>query len=152
MHRTAKLMTQPSNIDGGKRKRTPLANLEDDIEIYTAEDIALLPDPAPLLPAIAAMVIEVISGARSVDQVANLVSDQVYQKLRGRIAARASSDGQIRPPLMPKFAIGNIRTDSPRPGVIESVVLINTQARTRAVAIRLEPFHKRWRATSVSVL
>ncbi|MEY4742992.1 MAG: hypothetical protein RIR34_331, partial [Actinomycetota bacterium] len=57
-----------------------------------------------------------------------------------------------RPVLMPKFAIGNIRHDSPRPGVIESVVLIKSAVRTRAVTIRLEPFHQRWRATSVTIL
>ena len=110
-----------------------------------------MPDPAPLLPAIATLVLEIIAGARSVDQVANLVSDQVYEKLRGKVTQRVREDNG-RPPLMPKFAVGKIRTDSPRPGIIESVVLITMQQRTRAVTIRLEPFHKRWRATSVTIL
>jgi len=152
VHRSAKLALAPGAIQGAKRKRASNTDPDDESLAFSDAELAALPDPTPLLPAIATMVVEVISGARSVDQVANLVSDQVYHKLRSRIAAKAASEGPIRPPLMPKFAVGNIRTDSPRPGVIESVVLINTQARTRAVAIRLEPFHKRWRATSVSVL
>ncbi|MEY2916129.1 MAG: hypothetical protein RL454_1058, partial [Actinomycetota bacterium] len=99
------------------------------------------------------LVVEVIAGARSVDQLASLVSDQVYEKLRGRVTQRVQQTAsQGRPPLMPKFAVGKIRTDSPRPGIIESVVLITMQQRTRAVTIRLEPFHKRWRATSVTIL
>jgi hypothetical protein len=152
VHRAAKVALMPGIQHAGRRRRAydPLL----DEELYPTEaEIASLPDPAPLLPAIATLVLEVIAGARSVDQVANLVSDQVYEKLRGRVNERVRADTAAgRPPLMPKFAVGKIRTDSPRPGIIESVVLITMQQRTRAVTIRLEPFHKRWRATSVSIL
>ena len=113
---------------------------------------AAMPDPAPLIPAIATMVIEVVSGTRSVDQLSNLVSDQVYERLRSKIIARKVAAGNTRPPLMPKFAVGKVRTDSPKPGVFESVVLVTTESRTRAVAIRMEPVHHKWRATSVSIL
>ncbi|MEN9715648.1 MAG: hypothetical protein RJA35_1115 [Actinomycetota bacterium] len=152
VHRAAKMAQAPA-IQDPKRRRRVYDPLMDDDFYPTAEEIAALPDPTALLPAIATMVIEVIAGARSVDQLANLVSDQVYERLRGRVSQRAREDAAAgRPPLMPKFAIGKMRMDSPKPGIIESVVLVSLQQRTRAVTIRLEPFHKRWRATSVTIL
>jgi len=148
IHKAAKLSLLPGIGAKAKRKRV-MDPFEGMVELPKVD----LPDPAPLLPAIATMVIEVISGTRSVDQVANLVSDQVYEKLRGRISAKqAATATAIRPPLMPKFVVGKIRSESPIKGVVESVVLVTTQARTRAVAIRLEPVHDKWRATSISVL
>jgi hypothetical protein len=155
IHRAARLAMMPAAIQHSpKRKPRPYDPLLDDEGLYpTAEEIAHLPDPIPLLPTIATLVVEVIAGARSVDQVSALVSDQVYEKLRSKVAARARAEAAAgRPVLMPKFAIGSIRHDSPRPGVIESVVLIKSAVRTRAVTIRLEPFHQRWRATSVTIL
>ena len=152
VHRAAKTMQMPVVQHGTKRRRAYDPLLDDDLYPTEAE-LAALPDPAPLLPAIATLVVEVIAGARSVDQLASLVSDQVYEKLRGKVTQRvAQNAANGRPPLMPKFAVGKIRTDSPKPGIIESVVLITMQQRTRAVTIRLEPFHKRWRATSVTIL
>lgn len=154
VHRAAKLAVLPVVKHATKRKQRAYDPLLDDEGLYpTVEEIAALPDPLPLLPTIATLVIEVIAGARSVEQMSALVSDQVYEKLRSKVAARARNDANAgRPALMPKFTVGKVRTDSPRPGVIESVVLITSQARTRAVTIRLEPFHKRWRATSVTIL
>lgn len=154
VHRAARLSLMPGLQHVAKRRVRAVDPLLDDEVYYPSEqELKSMPDPAPLLPAIATLVVEVIAGARGVDQLSNLVSDQVYERLRGRIAQRNRADAQSqRPPLMPKFAVGKIRTDSPRPGIIESVVLITTQQRTRAVAIRLEPVNRKWRATSVSVL
>lgn len=152
VHRAAKLTIMPGLQHTVKRKVRSVDPLLDDDYRLTKEDVEAMPDPAPLLPAIATMVIEVIAGTRSLDHMSNLVSEQVYDRLRSKIHQRTRPEAGARPPLMPKFAVGKIRTDSPSIGVIESVVLINTQQRTRAVAIRLEPIHKRWRATSVSVL
>jgi hypothetical protein len=127
--------------------------LDDDSDFPTEAEIAAMPDPAPLLPALATLIVEVISGVRPVDQMASLVSDQVYEKLRARVTAKAAADSASqRPRLAPKFAVKKVHHESPRIGVIESVVLVSTAARTRAITIRLEPIHKRWRATSVTVL
>jgi Family of unknown function (DUF6459) len=153
VHRAAKLALMPGLQHVAKRKLRTVDPLLDDDQYYlTDAELAALPDPMPLLPAIATLVVEVIAGARSVDQVASLVSDQVYERLRGKITQRYRMESNGRPPLMPKFAVGKVRTDSPRPGIIESVVLITTQQRTRAVAIRLEPINRKWKATSVSIL
>jgi hypothetical protein len=154
VHRAAKLANMASVQHTSKKRGRQFDPLLDDVEEFpTAEQIAAMPDPAPLLPAIATLVVEVIAGARSVDHMAALVSDQVYEKLRAKVTQKNRQDAMNgRPALMPKFAVTKVKQDSPRLGVIESVVLVSTQARTRAVAIRLEPIHQKWRATSVSVL
>ncbi|MEO0024962.1 MAG: hypothetical protein RL196_1403 [Actinomycetota bacterium] len=127
--------------------------LEDQPMLVTQADLDLMPDPLELLPSIATLIVEVISGARPVDHLASIVSDRVYEKLRARqvIKARADAAAGI-PKLVPKFAVTRVHTESPALGIIESVVLLSSKARTRAVTIRLEPIHSRWRATDVSVL
>jgi hypothetical protein len=154
VHRAARIAAMPSIQHTAKKRARAYDPLLDEVEEFpTAAEIAAMPDPAPLLPAIATLVVEVIAGARSVDQMAALVSDQVYERLRAKVTQKNRNDAlNGRPALLPKFTVTKVKSDSPRPGVIESVVLVSTQARTRAVAIRLEPIHRRWRATSVSVL
>ena len=112
-----------------------------------------LPDPDPSLRILATGVVEVNAGTRPVDQLARLLSDDVYQRLSRRaIEARNSRLATGQKAHYQSFSIRNILNSSPRDGVIESVVLLNAQRRTRAVTIRLEGINNRWRATSVSVL
>ena len=147
--RTAKAVIAAQNSTARDR-----ANFFDDSRpTITQADLDKLPDPAEILPSIATLIVEVISGARPVDHLAAIVSDQVYEKLRARQVIKARADAAAGvPKLVPKFAVTRVHTESPALGVIESVVLLSSKARTRAVTIRLEPIHSRWRATNVSVL
>ena len=147
-------MTQRSDADSAAAKRRARFWFdEEDQPSLTADEVAALPDPLPLLPALATSVVEVIAGARPVDHLASVLSDQVYEKLRARVVLRARANATLgRPALMPKFAVTRVHSESPVPGVIGSVILLTDAARTRAVTIRLEPIHKRWRATNISVL
>lgn len=112
-----------------------------------------LPDPDSSLRILATGVVEVIAGTRQVDQLARLLSDDVYQRLSRRaIEARNFRNATGQKTRYQNFSVRNILNSSPRDGVIESVVLLNAQRRTRAVTIRLEGINNRWRATSVSVL
>lgn len=111
------------------------------------------PDPAPLLPIIATSVVEIIAGTRSVDQLAPVLSEGVYQSLR----ARAILENRTRAlrgisQRRPRFVISKVHIATPSAKVVESVVLITSAARTRAVAIRLEQVRARWRATSLAIL
>lgn len=137
----------------GKRRRAMDSMFDDAPRTLTEAELANLPDPEPILQALATSVVEVITGVRSVDQIASLVSAQVYDRLRQKVAQRAQLDSQAgRPKLAPKFAVRKVHQESPMPGIIESVVLLSNAVRTRAVTIRLEPINKRWRATDISIL
>lgn len=112
-----------------------------------------LPDPEPLISNLTRCVIEILAGAREIEQIARWVTEDVYQHLlkrvmiadRGRRARGATA-------TRPAFTLGNVHLSEPRDGVIESVAIVQTRARVRAVAIRLEGTDGRWRATVISVL
>lgn len=112
-----------------------------------------LPDPTSSLQAVATGVVEVIAGSRQVDQLARLLTEEVYQRLslRAKIAREARESKGVKARHQ-SFKVQKIAQESPRDGVIESVVLVNSAKRIRAVTIRLEGINHRWRATSVSVL
>ena len=112
-----------------------------------------LPDPEPLLINLTRSVIEVLAGARELEQLARWVSDDVYRHLLKRVvlSARARAvKGQSA--QRPSLSIGRILITEPRDGVIEAVVMVHTKARARAVAIRLEGLDNRWRASAINVL
>ncbi len=112
-----------------------------------------LPDPRPLLENLTRCVIEVLAGARDLEQLARWVSDDVYRHLLKRVvlstrARRARAQKATRP----VFSIGSTSICEPRDGVVEAVIVVRGRARTRAVAIRLEGLDSRWRATAINVL
>jgi len=112
-----------------------------------------LPDPAPLLENLTRCVIEILAGARELEQIARWVSDDVYRHLLKRvvISSRArQAKGQA--PIRPSFSLGSTTVCEPRDGVVEAVVVVRGRARARAVAIRLEGLDRRWRATAIHVL
>lgn len=112
-----------------------------------------LPEPEPLLRNLTHCVIEVLAGARDLDQLARWVTDDVYRNLSKRVvlAARARRiKGQA--PRRPAFTLGHVIICEPADGVIEAVIMVHQRPRSRAVAIRLEGLDQRWRASAISVL
>jgi Family of unknown function (DUF6459) len=112
-----------------------------------------LPDPVPLVTNLARCVVEILAGAREIEQIARWVTDDVYRHLLKRVvlAARARS-ARGTTTARPTFAVGSIRLTEPRDGVVEAVVIMHGRVRSRAVALRLEGLDRRWRATAVHVL
>lgn len=112
-----------------------------------------LPDPEPLLANLTIGVLEVLAGVREVDQLARWLGEDAFRALvtRANLSARARSARGITP-ARPVYRIVSTRSSSPADGVIEAVVVTANPARTRAVAIRLEGWDRRWRATSLAVL
>lgn len=112
-----------------------------------------LPDPRPLLENLTRCVIEIIAGARDLEQIARWVDDGVYTRLLKRVVASAQArQAARRATTRPIITLGNVTMCEPRDGVVEAVVIVHSRMRTRAVAIRLEGLDRRWRATSVHVL
>jgi len=112
-----------------------------------------LPHPQPLLENLTRCVIEILAGARELEQISRWVDDAVYRNLLKRVVissrARQATGQPVRRPV---FAIGSTSIFEPVDGVVEAVVIVRSRARTRAVAIRLEGLDGRWRATVISVL
>ena len=128
--------------------------LEND-EFFTAQRARLtdLPDPEPLLRNLTVGVLEALAGVREVEQLARWLSEETFLSVAKRcsLAARARSARGLTV-ARPQHQIMSLRTQHPTDGVVESVVIVRTPTRTRAIAIRLEGLDQRWRATSMALL
>lgn len=114
---------------------------------------AELPDPRPLIENLTRCVIEVLAGARELEQLLRWVSDDVYRLLLRRVvlSARARQARGERV-ARPAISLGSVMICSPRDGVVEATVIVHGRGRSRAVALRLEGLDRRWRATAIHVL
>lgn len=112
-----------------------------------------LPAVEPLIATLAGGALEVIAGMRDVDQLARWLAEEPYKNLvlRANLAARARS-ARSRPARQPAYHLRRLLCDSPADGVVEATVIVATETRTRAIALRLEGYDRRWRATSLAVL
>lgn len=112
-----------------------------------------LPDPIPLLENLTRCVIEVLAGARELEQISRWVSDDVYRHLLKRVVlstrARVARQARVSRPAV---TISSVHVSRPRDGVVEATVVVLGRARARGVAFRLEGLDRRWRATAIHVL
>jgi hypothetical protein len=134
-----------------KRIRSPF--IADEFFGHQPAPTSTLPDPRPLLENLTRCIIEVLAGARELEQMARWVTDDVYRHLLKRVvlstrARQATGQSSARP----HFTIGSTTVSEPHDGVVEAVVIVHGRARSRAVAIRLEGLDSRWRATAINVL
>lgn len=111
-----------------------------------------LPDPEPLLENLATSVVEILLGARDVQQIARWVTEQTYDSLVARALEARRARGLRAHRQLPWFAISALRCCRPDDGVVEGSAIVRSAGRTRAVAIRLEALDGRWRATQLAVL
>jgi hypothetical protein len=148
---TARLPSAPRTAIVGTNARR--LDFDDDEFARRPSGRAELPDPERVLQHLTHCVIEVLAGARDLDQLARWVTDDVYRNLGKRVvlASRARrAKGLV--PQRPTFSIGRVHISEPADGVVEGVVMVHQRARSRAVAIRLEGLDQRWRASAITVL
>lgn len=114
---------------------------------------AELPDPEPLVANLALSVIEALAGVRDIEQLARWVTADVYRALLVRVqhSARARTARRQRA-KRPNVHVQLTTLQSPAEGVIEAVVVMDIGPRVRAIALRLDGFDHRWRATSLNIL
>jgi uncharacterized protein DUF6459 len=112
-----------------------------------------LPNPEPLIENLTRCVIEILAGARDLEQISRWVTDDVYRHLLKRVVLSARArHAKGQKASRPTFSIGSTTMFEARDGVVEAVVIVRGRARTRAVALRLEGLDDRWRATAINVL
>lgn len=110
-------------------------------------------DPGLAAEGLARSVLEVLAGARDLQQLTRWVTAEVHAVLRARVqlSTRARSVLADRP-VRPVLRIGTVKVARPVPGVAETVVVVHGRGRARAVAIRLEAVGGRWRASALHIL
>ncbi|MFF2052738.1 Rv3235 family protein [Leifsonia sp. NPDC058194] len=117
-------------------------------------DVATLDqDPALLCANLALCVVEILAGARALDQIGRWVTDSVFvHLLRRTVIAARSRAVAAQEAMRPRFRIGAPLLSHPADGIVEAVVMVHQPTRSRAIALRLERHRERWRATAISVL
>lgn len=114
---------------------------------------AELPNPTPMVENLSRSVLEILAGARDLDQIARWVTDDVYRHLLQRVhVSQRARAIKKQPVTRPHFTLGNTIITEPADGVVEAVVIVHGRARSRSIAMRLEGLDGRWRATAVHVL
>jgi len=144
---------EPINPDSAQARDSKPRFHPDDFFGQQPASTTALPDPRPLLVNLTRCVIEVLAGARDLEQIARWVTDDVYKHLLKRVVlSTRARRARGHPATRPSFTIGSTSICEPRDGVVEAVIVVRGRARTRAVAIRLEGLDNRWRATAINVL
>lgn len=114
---------------------------------------APLANPTGFIAGLATAITEVVAGIRSVDQLSKVLNEHVYESLRLRAAARAQLRlTQKKKPLIQPTDVVRVRYQQPAEDVIESVIVLSTKQRAKAVTIRLEGQSGSWRATNIGFL
>jgi hypothetical protein len=109
--------------------------------------------PEPVLENLALSAIEVIAGARDLEQLGRWVTREVYEHLSIRVTI-ASRARRVRGAVGKRPVILGTRVSAFRTGetIVDGVVTVTMRDRTRAVAIRIEWEESRWRASAIHVL
>ena len=148
------MSTAPSGFPGTMPSKVIRPPYDPDAEFGQQPSIdELLPSPEPLVANLTRCVIEILAGARELEQISRWVTDDVYKHLLKRVLISSrgrQARGQTA--MRPTFALGSSIITRPSAGVVEAVVIVNGRVRSRAVAIRLEGLDRRWRATAIHVL
>jgi hypothetical protein len=103
--------------------------------------------------ALARSVLEVMAGARDIEQLSRWVTAEVFATLRNRVrlSTRARNAHGVRP-QRPILRFGPVRIAEPVHGIVEGVVIVHGRGRSRAVAVRLETVRGRWQASALHIL
>ena len=111
------------------------------------------PEVEPVLRALAIRAIEVIAGARDLEQLARWVTDDVYAHLRFRasIAARARAITGVAAER-PRLWIDHVTTWPTDTGGFNAVILVYDKRRAHVVSLQLEGLDQRWQATVIVVM
>jgi len=122
-------------------------DLDDDEEQLRFTARAQLPDPVPVVEALAQALIEVTAGLRPPPQLVRFTSPDVYAVLcrRAHVASR-------RPPASRRPAlVRRVRVQEPADGVVEAAAVVVHHDRVRALAMRLVGLDRRWVITELQL-
>lgn len=114
-----------------------------------------LPDPRPLAGELAQAVVEVLAGDRPVGQLLTRLDSRTYGQLSARAPAPATAPvtGRTRAGVHPtdRPRVCTVHVSHPAAGVAEITARVQTNGRSRAVALRLEEWQGSWRCSALDV-
>ena len=123
----------------------PPASVDDDIAPRPTPR-SELPDPRGWSGRLAQAIAEILAGARPAGQLARYTTLDVLEHLErstGRLGTRTNGAAPMRP------IVASVHVSEPADGVAEACAVVDTGARRRALALRLEGLDGRWRCTEL---
>lgn len=110
------------------------------------------PDPAKFFAVICAAYVEVLAGVRRPEQLARWLSDKTYydvcQRARREARSRELTGAKTRPEVVLR-ATKTFLTDR---SSYQGVVLLQISGNTKAVSVRAELIHSRYRITDLCLI
>jgi len=114
---------------------------------------AVLGSPRVLVENLAVAMVEVLAGARELEQIQRWISDATFRKnLKRSILSQRARDRSGKAALRPSVEIRRTRVSHICDGVAEAVVVVGLAHGVRSVAIRLEGLDGRWLSTELTVI
>lgn len=107
-----------------------------------------LPEPTSVCCSIVLVALEVLTGARSLSQLARWVTPELYEQLAARAAVTERSLAP-RPTQRPEVRRARVCRLGQR--VAEASIVVQDGPRVRAVAVRLEERRGAWRAVALEI-
>ncbi|QIM18009.1 hypothetical protein G7066_03740 [Leucobacter coleopterorum] len=95
---------------------------------------------------------EALDGSRSIAQLGAWITRGVVEQLTSRRAAWTERRSLYRDNRRLVPVPGKVHLSQLSNRVAEATVVVQTEVRSTAIAIRLEFLHQRWRATDLTVL
>ena len=110
-------------------------------------------DPRPdYVRTLATLIFEVVEGLRTAGQLGASITVSAARQLTALRAARQEQLSLLQQLPRSVSRPGPVRIDRPSPCAAEAAAVLHTGERGRAVALRLEWIHRRWRVTEIAVL
>jgi hypothetical protein len=109
-------------------------------------------DPAKLFAEISKAYIEILAGVRRPEQLARWLSDKAYYDISQRAKREAMQRQITGAKARPDISLRKSKTFLTDEAGIHGVVILRVSGHTKAVAIRAERIHERFRITEVLII
>jgi hypothetical protein len=110
------------------------------------------PDPAKFFAQISAAYVEVLAGMRRPEQLARWLSDKAYYDVCQRARRESRARQLTRVNNRPDIVLRNSRTFLTDFNSFQGVVVLQISGHTRAVSVRAELIHSRYRITDLCLI
>jgi hypothetical protein len=110
------------------------------------------PDPAQFFAQISTAYIEVLAGIRRPEQLARWLSDRAYYDVCQRAKRESRARQLTGVTTRPEIVLRNSRTFVTDVLSFQGVVVLQISGSTRAVSVRAELIHARYRITDLSLI
>lgn len=110
------------------------------------------PDPATFFAEICAVYIEIMAGMRRAEQIARWLSDKAYYDVCHRAKREAKARELTGIKTRPDIVVRSSKTFLTDSKSYQGVVLLQISGVTRAISIRAELIHDRYRITEINLI